>query len=262
MENAGPSCDPFLSTNPTERYQRGLNTLKDTQRLVNESEVLGGGIMNQLHEQRGQIEDAIERNDEIDTNLQRSNRLIRRMFHRAFTIKVGLGCFAMILLLAICVIVYLKWISKAIPGHHGHSPSPPPLSNLSPPPAGRRLTESDPQIGNGLISLIAIGAAFLLACCAARPEKPARKFATFCGLGCLYSFIVLFLVLMPKKDYSQDGEAEEAADVAGLLRILFGCLMGLCALVGPVLVLVTHVIAAQKAPTVSDGSEELAPTPL
>ena len=59
---------------------------------MNDSEALGTNILGQLHEQRGQLEDAMERNQEIETNLQRSNRLIRRMFQRAFTIKIGLWC--------------------------------------------------------------------------------------------------------------------------------------------------------------------------
>ena len=57
---------------------------------VNDNQNLGTDILGQLHEQREQLEDTIERNQDIDTNLQRSNRLIRTMFHRAFTIKIGL----------------------------------------------------------------------------------------------------------------------------------------------------------------------------
>ena len=34
MENAGPSRAPLISDDPSQRYQRGLNTLKDTQRMV------------------------------------------------------------------------------------------------------------------------------------------------------------------------------------------------------------------------------------
>ena len=34
MENPGPSSAPLISDDPSQRYQRGLNTLKDTQRMV------------------------------------------------------------------------------------------------------------------------------------------------------------------------------------------------------------------------------------
>ena len=34
MENPGPSSAPLMSDDPSQRYQRGLNTLKDTQRMV------------------------------------------------------------------------------------------------------------------------------------------------------------------------------------------------------------------------------------
>ena len=34
MENAGPSRAPLISDDSSQRYQRGLNTLKDTQRMV------------------------------------------------------------------------------------------------------------------------------------------------------------------------------------------------------------------------------------
>ena len=267
---------------------------------VDDSEQLGGNILGTLHDQRGQLEDAIERNQDIETDLQRSNRLIRRMFQRAFTIKVGLSCFALMLFCAICVVVYLKWLAPAITSHA--SPPPPP-----PPPAGGRQLqqEEDPELGDGLIALIAIGTVFFLAMVAASASTPARKFGTICGLGCVYMIIVLFLVLLPRKDYnaaarappspppppapphillpsappltvpwpapslpssrpcrSQEAVDEPESDVAGLLRILLGCVLGLCALIGPVLVLVTHVLAQQKAPVVNDGSEELAPSAI
>ena len=61
---------------------------------------------------------------------------------------------------------------------------------------------------------------------------------------------------------SQEAVDEPESDVAGLLRIILGCVLGLCALIGPVLVLVTHVLAQQKAPVVNDGSEELAPSAI
>jgi hypothetical protein len=34
MENPGPSSAPLISDDPSQRYQHGLNTLKDTQRMV------------------------------------------------------------------------------------------------------------------------------------------------------------------------------------------------------------------------------------
>ena len=92
---------------------------------VDDSERVGTHILGALHDQRGQLEDAREQNENIDTSLQRSNRMIRRMFYRAFTIKVGLGCFALLLVVAIAVIVYLKWIANLI---NGNSPPPQPPS--------------------------------------------------------------------------------------------------------------------------------------
>ena len=151
MENAGPSSAPLMSNDPSQRYQRGLNTLKDTQRMVrascfahaglifhcahsldqvDDSERAGTHILGALHDQRGQLEDAIEQNEDIGTSLQRSNRMIRRMFYRAFTIKVGLGCFALLLVVAIAVVVYLKWIANIISVNSPppQPPSPPSLA--------------------------------------------------------------------------------------------------------------------------------------
>ena len=34
METPGPSSAPLISDDPSQRYQHGLNTLKDTQRMV------------------------------------------------------------------------------------------------------------------------------------------------------------------------------------------------------------------------------------
>lgn len=264
MENPGPSSAPLISDDPSQRYQRGLNTLKDTQRMVDDSERVGTHILGALHDQRGQLEDAREQNENIDTSLQRSNRMIRRMFYRAFTIKVGLGCFALLLVVAIAVIVYLKWIANLI---NGNSPPPQPPSPPSPAaspataPARRLSEERDAALGDGLIALVAIGAVFLLACCAARASAPATKCGVICSLSCVYLVIVLFLVLLPKKDYSEDdSELEKLSDVTDLLRIVLGIVLGLCAIIGPLLVLVAHVLPVQKSPVIHDDScEELAP---
>ena len=282
---------------------------------VDDSERTGTHILGALHDQRAQLEDAREQNENVDASLQRSNRMIRRMFYRAFTIKVGLSCFALLLVVAIAVIVYLKWIAKLINHNSPQPPSPPS------PAASRRLSEErDAALGDGLIALVAIGAVFLFACCFARASRPALKCGVFCSLFCVYLVIVLFLVLLPKKDYSQarashprrpaapsaprparptaaaphrrtpsrrppprttlahltarracttfnvsawrtqdDSELEKLSDVAGLLRIFLGILLGLCAIIGPILVLVTHVLPFQKAPVLPDDCEELSP---
>ena len=165
---------------------------------VDDSERTGTHILGALHDQRAQLEDAREQNENVDASLQRSNRMIRHMFYRAFTIKVGLSCFALLLVVAIAVIVYLKWIAKLINHNSPHPPSPPS------PAASRRLSEErDAALGDGLIALVAIGAVFLFACCFARASRPALKCGVFCSLFCVYLVIVLFLVLLPKKDYSQ-----------------------------------------------------------
>ena len=165
---------------------------------VDDSERTGTHILGALHDQRAQLEDAREQNENVDASLQRSNRMIRRMFYRAFTIKVGLSCFALLLVVAIAVIVYLKWIAKLINHNSPQPPSPPS------PAASRRLSEErDAALGDGLIALVAIGAVFLFACCFARASRPALKCGVFCSLFCVYLVIVLFLVLLPKKDYSQ-----------------------------------------------------------
>tara|TARA_B110001452_G_scaffold90292_2_gene74259 strand:+ start:1249 stop:2055 length:807 start_codon:yes stop_codon:yes gene_type:complete len=260
MNRGGPSNtrnEPLINpvADPTQRYQRGLNTLKDTQRMVNDSEQLGAGILGQLGEQRHQIEDAIERNQEIESNNQRASRLIRTMLTRAFTIKMGLYCFAFSLLMAILLIVYLKWIQPEIGGHS--SPPPPSPSpgayNASGEAEGRRLTESDPQLGDGLVALIAIGSAFLFICIFARASTPAKKSLIICCLGFWYIIIVLFLVLLPKYDSSEDDpDLTKVENVEGLGRVLLFVFLGICALVGPGMML-GHAVAVQKAPVVEDA---------
>ena len=57
-----------------------------------------------------------------------------------------------------------------------------------------------------------------------------------------------------------DSELEKLSDVTDLLRIVLGIVLGLCAIIGPLLVLVAHVLPVQKSPVIHDDScEELAP---
>jgi len=254
---------PLLSSS-TDRGERGLQTLRDTQRVANETEELGANIMGQLHDQRQQLQGAIERRDDIQDDLEVSSNLIRRMFWRSYSIKAVLCVIILILCGTIGVLVYLKIRS---PESHPPPSPPPPKAKHPPPPSphgplGRLLSEaadpslgprlltegSDPTIGPGLITVLAIGGVFLVACFFACAAKPAKRFGVTCGLGAIYLVLVLVLVLAPKKDYT--GVPDEGlvlvTDVSGLLRVLLAVFLVLFAVIGLVGVLVLHLAATQR----------------
>ena len=70
-----------------QRGERSLNTLKESQRVANDAQTLGDGILGSLHDQRQQLHHAIDRRDDMATDLHASSRLISRMLARASTMK-------------------------------------------------------------------------------------------------------------------------------------------------------------------------------
>ena len=120
------------SAPPVSSGTRGLDQLREAQRLAADTETVGQGILGQLSHQRGQIEGAIDSRDDAQANLSLSNRLITRMSNRAKWMKCSLCMIVIFLIGSLGFIVYYKWLA---PHHSPHpSPTPPSPQPQHPPP--------------------------------------------------------------------------------------------------------------------------------
>lgn len=249
--------------------QRGLKTLRDTQRLLNDTERLGEGIMGQLHDQRGQLEESIDRRQEMSEDINRAAGLIRRMSRRAVIMKVLLSLIILLLVGAIGVIVYLKWFKPS--QDSGDAPSPPTrmLAQLDAGDgadalggfwgAGRQLQAGEPTLGAGVIVLIGFGFAMLLACLFASAMKPGPRIVITVGSGLLYTALALFLFLMPKQAVVVVVDEEpKITDSSRLGRYIFFGIVGFCTLLGGLMGLISHAMVPYKSPRLQD--DELPPT--
>ena len=115
---------PLPHVTPLSSGERGLSTLADAQRMANETEQLGATIMGQLGQQRGQLNDAIDRRQEAHEQLSVSNRLIRQMHRRATWMRASLGLIILMLIVSLVAFVVIKFVPKS--QHHPPPPPPPP----------------------------------------------------------------------------------------------------------------------------------------
>jgi len=249
--------------------ERGLATLEETQRVAANTERLGMTILGQLGDQRNQLTSAIERREEAHAGLAVSSRLIRQMHRRASWMKAALVLIILTLVAGLILVVYLHW---GVP-HHPASPPPPQAAVLdgrllqtdglpspppqsltpSPPPAPTPVIVAREGIGAGVVILIVVGALALLACALVTP----RSLPIRCGVGCCavttFTTVSLVLLLMPREPHpASSSGATQLNDISGVLRIVLMCVSATFAVVGGVLVLVTHAVKPQKAPTVSE----------
>ena len=66
----------------TERLERSTQRLQDSQRIANETENVGAGILSDLHAQRGQIINTRETLMEADGYIDKSLRTLKGMARR------------------------------------------------------------------------------------------------------------------------------------------------------------------------------------
>ena len=259
-----------------QRGERSLNTLKESQRVANDAQTLGDGILGSLHDQRQQLHHAIDRRDDMSTDLHASSRLISRMMARASTMKCILCFIVTVLIGAVMAIVYFKWIAPEFV--HRHSPPPPaPPTTGAPPIMGedphlehmmRQLQSQaeDPTLGVGIIVIVAIGGVFLLACALACGAKPATRVTVICVLGSLFAVMLMALFLAPRDtaEHTTFGPApppppqrgDDLTDAGSLLRMLFAFVVSLTALCGLVAVLVVHCAPQQPSTAPYDRAAE------
>lgn len=180
------SKESFLSSTGGNRGERSLALLEETNRTAIATEELGANILGQLHGQRQQLESTIARREEANDQLALSSALIRRMFQRAFTMKIFLCLIVTLLLGGIGFIVWLKWGPKE-KKHH------------------RLLSEAaDDSIGEGLILVIVFGVAWLLACVLATGFDHVKRSLIWLGATAIYGSILALLFLLPQEEVSDD----------------------------------------------------------
>jgi len=252
-----PADTPLSTAPPPPVYsiagERGLAQLAETQRIAADTERLGMGVLGQLSDQRGQLENAIEQRRDAHETLSVSSRLIRQMHRRAAWTKVSLCLIISFLIAAVMVIVYLKWLS---PSHPSSPPPPSPnfygrmLQDVSPPPAAAAAVEASRPLGTGIIILIVFGVLSLLTCVWAYPRGLVVRTLTVCLVTLSYAIIAIALLTIPRED--ADDDSGNVTDASTILRILLLCISVLACLLSLACVLVVHVVAVNKAPVVKE----------
>ena len=108
-----------------------------------------------------------------------------------------------------------------------------------------------------MIILLTIGGAFLLACFYAYPRGLVTRTIVFAGTTLLYAAVALTLLLMPRDDGPEDDSSGKVTDSSTIGRVTLMCVSVLFCLGGLGCVMVSHVMAPQKAPLIKAPAEEV-----
>ncbi|KAK3161051.1 hypothetical protein QOZ80_1BG0071020 [Eleusine coracana subsp. coracana] len=94
----------------TERQNQTTDRLRDSHRTMLETEDLGVSILHDLHQQRQSLLHAHDTLHTVDDNLGKSRRIIGAMVRRMDRNKWIIGIIIALLVLAILVILYFKFV--------------------------------------------------------------------------------------------------------------------------------------------------------
>jgi len=99
----------------TQKIDDGTSRLHNAHRIAIETEDIGTGALTALHGQKDQLVRTRDNLGLIDDNMTRSRRILTSMSRRIVTNKIILLCIIGVLLLAIGLVVYFKWVAGLIP---------------------------------------------------------------------------------------------------------------------------------------------------
>jgi vesicle transport through interaction with t-SNAREs protein 1 len=93
-----------------ERLGQTSDRLQNAHRLAVQNETIGTNVLGELHGQRQQIIRATNKLDEVDDHVRTSRTILTGMARRVATNKMILAFIILMLVAAIGLIIYLKWI--------------------------------------------------------------------------------------------------------------------------------------------------------
>ncbi|KAL6870993.1 hypothetical protein ACP4OV_014841 [Aristida adscensionis] len=112
-----PAAPPSVSADQrsrllrtSERQNQTTDRLRDTHRAMLETEDLGVSLLHDLHRQRQTLLHADETLITVDDNVGKSRRIIGAMARRMDRNKWIIGLIIVLLVLAILVILYFKFV--------------------------------------------------------------------------------------------------------------------------------------------------------
>lgn len=96
----------------TESLNNASQSIERSQRIANETEHIGTDIIEELGEQREQLDRTRNRLVNTGENLSRSRKILRAMARRLVTNKLLLGVIILMELAILGAVIYLKFFRK------------------------------------------------------------------------------------------------------------------------------------------------------
>lgn len=93
----------------TDRLEQSSSRLQSSHRLANETESIGAGILGDLHAQREQIINTLDRLMQADGYVDKSMKSLKSMSRRLITNKLITGTIIAILIMLILLVIYSKF---------------------------------------------------------------------------------------------------------------------------------------------------------
>ncbi len=92
-----------------QRLSQTDGRISNAIRIGEESEAIGAGVLGELGKQRGQLESAVNKVQNINDEMSRSKRIMLGIQRRLITDKLLLSIIIVVLVILIGLVVYLKW---------------------------------------------------------------------------------------------------------------------------------------------------------
>jgi vesicle transport through interaction with t-SNAREs 1 len=86
--------------------------ITNTQRIADETEQIGAGVMTELGAQRDTIVRVAHKTQGIDANLSKSKRILNGMSRRVMTNQLTMVIIIIVLFAILAIVVYIKFLKK------------------------------------------------------------------------------------------------------------------------------------------------------